>query len=145
MTYVSSSLGSLSLLYSAPATLATLLYLKHIRHTPASGPLYLPFLLPVTLFLNIYMTYTFTSFKNLFKCSFFLVNWKFTYLLCISWTSRLLAHWTPHKIFFWPCLMACEILTPQPGIELWAPAKKVSSPNHWTTREFPQMLFFFLV
>lgn len=74
LTYVSSSLGGLFLPCSAPATLATLLYLKHIGYTPASGPLYLPFLLPGTLFLNIYMVRTFTSFKSLFKCPFSLVR-----------------------------------------------------------------------
>ena len=33
--------------------------------------------------------------------------------------------------------MACEILLPQPGIELVPPAGEVPSLNHWTTREAP--------
>ena len=42
---------------------------------------------------------------------------------------------------FWPCLMACGILVPRPGIEPGPLAVKVWSPNHWTTREFLQVAF----
>ena len=38
---------------------------------------------------------------------------------------------------FWPCHVACRILVPQPGIELTSPATKLQSPNHRTTRGFP--------
>ena len=34
--------------------------------------------------------------------------------------------------------MACGILVPLPGIEPRPSAVKAQSPNHWTTREFPQ-------
>ena len=34
--------------------------------------------------------------------------------------------------------MACGILVPWPGIEPGATAVKAPSPNHWTTREFPE-------
>ena len=33
--------------------------------------------------------------------------------------------------------MACEILAPQPGIQLRPMAVKAPSPNHLTAREFP--------
>ena len=45
--------------------------------------------------------------------------------------------------FFWPRHVACGILVPQPGIEPGPSALKVQSPNHWTTREFPNDFFFF--
>ena len=37
----------------------------------------------------------------------------------------------------------CGILVPQPGIEPALPAVKVQSLSHWTTREAPQVYFFF--
>ena len=46
--------------------------------------------------------------------------------------------WGCFSIFvFWPYHMTCEILVPQPGIELWPSAVRTQSSNHWTTREFP--------
>ena len=42
----------------------------------------------------------------------------------------------------WVSLGACEILDPWPGVELMPPAVEVQNPNHWTTREFPQILQF---
>ena len=45
--------------------------------------------------------------------------------------------------FFWPCLEACEILVPQPGIEPRPSAVKALSPNPWTAREFPRFYDFF--
>ena len=39
--------------------------------------------------------------------------------------------------FFWPLCTACGILIPQAGIEPGPLAVKAPSPNHWTTREFP--------
>ena len=38
---------------------------------------------------------------------------------------------------FWSGCTACEILVPWPGIEPGPSAVKEPSPNHWTTREFP--------
>ena len=32
--------------------------------------------------------------------------------------------------FFWPCLVACGILVPRPGIEPRPSAVKAQSPNH---------------
>ena len=54
----------------------------------------------------------------------------------------------PYPFFFFsssssPCHVACGILVPQPGIEPWPLTVKVPSPNHWTAREFPPLLFFF--
>ena len=44
--------------------------------------------------------------------------------------------------FFWSHHAACWILVPQPGDEPVPPAVEVRSPNHWTTREFPNFSFF---
>ena len=43
----------------------------------------------------------------------------------------------------WPIHAACKILLPPPGIEPVPSAVKVQSSNHWTTREFPPIFFFF--
>ena len=47
------------------------------------------------------------------------------------------------RFSFWLHLEACGILVPQPGIEPVFPAVEVWSPNHWTTREFPEIYIFF--
>ena len=39
---------------------------------------------------------------------------------------------------FWPCHTACRIFVPQPGIGPGHPAVKALSPNHRTSREFPE-------
>ena len=41
----------------------------------------------------------------------------------------------------WSCHVACGILVPWPWIEPGSLTVKAPSPNHWTTREFPQVLF----
>ena len=41
--------------------------------------------------------------------------------------------------------MACGILVPPPGIEPRPTAVKAPSPNHWTTRELPELFFVFLI
>ena len=41
--------------------------------------------------------------------------------------------------------MACGILVPQPGIEPVPLAVEVQSPNHWTTRKFPDKIFIFIL
>ena len=38
-------------------------------------------------------------------------------------------------IIFWSHRVACQILIPQPGIELVLPVLKAQSLNHWTTGE----------
>ena len=45
-------------------------------------------------------------------------------------------------VFFRLCLAACRVLVPWPGIKPVSLAVEVWSPNHWTTREFPVVLFF---
>ena len=37
--------------------------------------------------------------------------------------------------------VTCGNLAPHPGIEPGAPAVEVGNPNHWTTREFPELKF----
>ena len=44
-------------------------------------------------------------------------------------------------IYIRPRRAACGILVPQPGIEPVPPAMEARSPNHWTTREFPESVF----
>ena len=39
---------------------------------------------------------------------------------------------------FWPCLIACRSLVPQPEIEHTFSAVKACGPNHVTTRECPE-------
>jgi len=39
--------------------------------------------------------------------------------------------------FFEPGRTPCGILVPCPGAEAVPPAVEAQSPNHWTTREFP--------
>ena len=60
--------------------------------------------------------------------------------------SRVLVLWNGlgylYFLFFWPRLGPCRILVPQPGIEPGAPAAKAPSPNHWTIREVPYIVFF---
>ena len=57
-------------------------------------------------------------------------------------------HWeiSPHThhffFFFLATLCACRILVPPPAIEPAPLAVKVQSPNHWTTREFPEISLF---
>ena len=47
------------------------------------------------------------------------------------------------RIFFFPPRhVACGILVPRPGIEPGPSAVKAQNPNHWTTREFPQIICF---
>lgn len=43
--------------------------------------------------------------------------------------------------FFWLCHMAYRILVPWPGTESGSTAVKAPSPNQWTTREFPPVLY----
>ena len=47
-------------------------------------------------------------------------------------------------VVFWLCRTACGILVPLSGIEPGPSAVRAQSPNHWTAREFPIALVFFL-
>ena len=49
---------------------------------------------------------------------------------------------TRRTFFFWPHPTAWGILGPWPGIKPVPPAVGAQSPNYWTTREFPEELFF---
>ena len=97
------------------------------------------FLLSGTLFLNIYMAYTFTSFKNLFKCLFVVV----------------VVFYKVKVYLFFMCQLEFQVIGPLDSTQsfvilfssptrdwIWALALWVLSPNHWTTREFPNALFF---
>ena len=66
---------------------------------------------------------------------------------CDSYPSAL---WSPHIqgstpallfFFFWLLWLACRILVSPSGVEPMLPAVKMRSPNHWTTREFPSIIF----
>ena len=41
--------------------------------------------------------------------------------------------------------MACGILVPQPGVEPTSPEEGAQSFHHWTTREIPKTVIFFVV
>ena len=43
----------------------------------------------------------------------------------------------PQLFIFWPHLMVCDNLAPQPGIKPTPPALEAQSLNHWATREVP--------
>ena len=45
-----------------------------------------------------------------------------------------------NRFFFFFC-MVCGISVSQLGMEPGAPAVKVLNPDHWTTREFPEIAF----
>jgi len=45
-------------------------------------------------------------------------------------------------LYIHPHQVACEILVPQPGIELAPPALEAQSLNGWTTREVPESCVF---
>ena len=62
-----------------------------------------------------------------------------------AFVLRTHVYWSEQKIifFFWPCLTVCGTLVPGPGMEPVPTAVEARSPNHWTTREFPQIVFFF--
>ena len=117
LTCVSSSFCSLSLPYSAPATLVTFLYLKHTRQIHASGRLYLP--VPSSVWntisqylhgLYLCLIQNFIQMLSSLLLLLFFIKWKFAYFLCISWSSRLLDILTPHNLLFF-------FLVPQPEIE----------------------------
>ena len=50
-------------------------------------------------------------------------------------------HPTVYLFFFWPRRAACGNLVPRPGTKPGPPAVEARSPNHWNTREFPQLSF----
>ena len=45
--------------------------------------------------------------------------------------------------FFWLLSAACGISVPQPGIELKLAVVEAQSPNHWTARELPALIYVF--
>ena len=47
--------------------------------------------------------------------------------------------------FVWPHITACGTLVPQPAIEPSPSAVVALSPNHWITREFPVIKYFYLI
>ena len=52
--------------------------------------------------------------------------------------------WTRSFFFFFsqPCDEVCGVLVSQLGMELVPPAVEAWSPNHWTTREVPTLMFY---
>ena len=64
----------------------------------------------------------------------------------LAWSESFLAL-LPHSndaffSFFWPYCSACEIIVLPPVVEPMPPAVEAWNPNHWTTRKFPQKLFY---
>ena len=58
---------------------------------------------------------------------------------------NLMPYFFEFVFLFWPPHMACGILVLQPGLEPEPLAVKVQGPNHWTTREFPNLVIFFFL
>ena len=73
--------------------------------------------------------------NGLFEAGFFHLT------LCLRRLFMLL-HVAVIFFFFCPCLAACRILVPQPGIELMSPEVGARSLNHWTAREVLIILFY---
>lgn len=46
-----------------------------------------------------------------------------------------------YLIFFWLCCVTCGFLVPQPGIKPVSPALGAWSPNPWTSKEVPLIVF----
>ena len=59
------------------------------------------------------------------------------FLIYLDWIS-----FSFFCISFWLCFVAYRILVPQPGIEPVLSAVQISSPNHWTAREFSRTVYF---
>ena len=57
------------------------------------------------------------------------------YLQCIIRSSKF-------RVFFFGCTTACGSSVPQPRIEPVPPALEAWSPNHWTSREVPDLKSF---
>ena len=49
-----------------------------------------------------------------------------------------------HFFFLWPCHATRGILVPWPEIEPTPPVMKVQNLNHWTFRQVPRLVHFFL-
>ena len=57
---------------------------------------------------------------------------------CLEESSFFFSH-SLSFFFFWPHPAVCGILVPWPGIKPGAPAVRMLSLKHWTTREFPHV------
>ena len=86
------------------------------QNSTITDPIFLK-ILSWTLFLALIL-----NFKNITLNNIYLDDWVVLFL----------------SLFF-NCLAVCRILVPQPGIE--SGPLQVWSPNHWTTREFPNYCF----
>lgn len=84
-----------SLMDTASATLDSLLFLKHIRHTRTPGPLHLLFSLPWHLILPQISSWLPSSFPSSLYCKVILSMWKSLHI-----SSEIL----PHQFFLYPFL-----------------------------------------
>ena len=60
-------------------------------------------------------------------------------IFCLCFPLSFIVFGLKFRFFiFWPHLAACGIFVPQLGVEPAPLAVKTQSPNHWTSREFPE-------
>lgn len=73
--------------------------------------------------------------------SFFSLTWPrcmlFNYIMAASYLGR---SYAKANVLFWLRCMAWGVLVPVPGTEPAPSAVKAQSPNHWTRREFQELL-----
>lgn len=62
----------------------------------------------------------------------------------VDFTCVLLIYLLPFLFysFIWPCGIACGLSVPHPGIEPGPLAVEAWGPKHWSTKEFPIIIFF---
>lgn len=65
----------------------------------------------------------------------FLLFYFFPYLPFLVFIFKLINYFIKFLGFFWPCIVACGISAPGPGIEPGPWAERLQSPNHCTARE----------
>ena len=87
----------------------------------------------ISTFLRLFICFAKVSSQSIYLSSFQPGVYEISYFLISNMY---------YSFFFWPCQAACGILVPRPGIEPGPSAVKAPCPNHWTTREFPVLLFF---
>ena len=66
-------------------------------------------------------------------------------MFTLSHSLLIYIHTHIHFFVFWPHLITCGILAPQPGIEPMCLVVKAWSPNCWIAREVPHIRFLFFL
>ena len=93
-------------------------------------------------FLNYFSVFlfSFSDFHLFFSAQWFIPLYHLIYCF-VCWLVVFLG-FVFGFVFVWLCCVACGILVPQLGIEARPLAVKALSPNHWTTTEFPHLIYY---